>query len=265
MSAASKRPLCVTLVYGGLGNQLFQIATGIAYSLAQSMDLRLAPLGSSNRPYYWDTLLQQLKDKVVTTIDSSTTAYNASSFSYSPIPRYVSDVRMNGYFQSSKYFPTLRTTLQESLTFSPDTKPQILEKYGDLFTKRHVIVHARRGDYCALSDFHCLQTDEYYAKARDYMVSVVPDPIFILISDDPDFWRTSHVFAGDSCVYFNESELLTFYLMTSLHHFIIANSTFSWWGAYLSEASHVVAPRNWFGPKGPRDTQDLYEPSWVLM
>jgi hypothetical protein len=65
---------------------------------------------------------------------------------------------------------------------------------------------------------------------------------------------------------FDESEIICLYMMSCSQHFIMANSTFSWWGLFMeTKADNVIAPRQWFDPDGPQDWQDLYEEGWILM
>ena len=256
--------ICYMNVGGGLGNQLFQIATGLAYCREHGMTLRLCASPRNDRPYYWDTLLSSLRPLVIPTT-VPTPAYKEPAFSYRPLPPPKDgDIGFNGYFQSSRYFPSLRAHLQSLLAVPTDARSAILAKYGNLFTESHVIVHARRGDYMNIPHIHALQGADYYEAAKKEIEKTVASPKWILISDMAAVWDEITCFGADA-IRFDESELLTFYLMTCCRHFIIANSTFSWWGAYLSGSDHVVAPRRWFGPAGYQDTQDVYESKWIVL
>ena len=136
-------------------------------------------------------------------------------------------------------------------------------KYGDIFNPRSVVVHARRGDYVYLAACHGLLPHTYYEKATQIIKEFEPNPMFILISDDVDFWTSSSMFKDESCVYLNESDIVTFYVIMNASYIIMANSTFSWWGAYLSYAKKVIAPKVWFGPAGPKEIKDIYEADWI--
>jgi len=256
---------CFINVSGGLGNQLFQIATGLAYCRDHDRTPRLCASPGNDRGFYWDTLLSPLRHLVYSGRVPRVT-YKEPVFSYRllPPPFVEGDVGFEGYFQSSRYFPGMRSHLLSMMRFPEDARSTILSKYGDLFADNCVLVHARRGDYMNIPQFHALQGADYYEDAKAEIEKTVASPRYILISDTPAVWKEIMCFGTDA-VLFNESELLTVYLMTRCRHFIIANSTFSWWGAYLSGSDHVVAPRRWFGPAGPPDPQDIYESKWIVL
>ena len=147
----------------------------------------------------------------------------------------------------------------------PDTIGQyISEKYGK-FDDNYVIVHARRGDYVANKLIHNPLPDSYYESAKKHIEDVkgLKSPLYILISDDQTYWTQSHVFKESRVLIFNESEITTLWLIMQSKHIIMANSTFSWWGAYLSSAANIIVPKDWFGIHGPQDWQDIYEDSWT--
>jgi len=262
---AAKERTCFINVCGGLGNQLFQIATGLAYCRDHEMTLRLCASPGNDRGFYWDTFLPSLRHLVHPGRVPHVT-YKEPVFSYRPLPSPSAegDMGFDGYFQSSRNFPGLRSYLMTMMRFPEDARSTILAKYGDLFTENCVLVHARRGDYMNIPQFHALQGADYYEAAKAEIEKTVATPRYILISDTPAVWKEITCFGADA-VLFDESELLTVYLMTRCRHFIIANSTFSWWGAYLSGSDHVVAPRRWFGPVGPPDPQDIYESKWIVL
>jgi hypothetical protein len=263
--SAMKERTCFINVSGGLGNQLFQIATGLAYCRDHERTLRLCASPGNDRGFHWDTFLPSLRHLVYPGRVPHVT-YREPVFSYRPLPLPPAegDVGFDGYFQSSRYFPGVRSYLMTMMQFPEDARSTILAKYGNLFTENCVLVHARRGDYMNIPQFHALQGADYYAAAKAEIEKTVATPRYILISDTPAVWKEITCFGNDA-VLFDESELLTVYLMTRCRHFIIANSTFSWWGAYLSGSDHVVAPRRWFGPAGPPDPQDIYESKWIVL
>jgi hypothetical protein len=119
-------------------------------------------------------------------------------------------------------------------------------------------------------DIHNPQSLEYYINATNYISNIIEEPLYVLISDDIKYWKDNiqnipH-FSRDNTIFIeNESDINTFVLMQQFHHFIIANSTFSWWGAWLANSKNVVAPSKWFGPKGPQNYDDIYEKSWVRL
>jgi hypothetical protein len=155
--------------------------------------------------------------------------------------------------------------MKNAITFSDGIEPKLIDKYGSLFTEQSVIVHARRGDYERSAEVHNPQPDSYYQEALIEIKKHVSEPHFILLSDDPSYWSRSSVFKNEKTVVVDESDIDTLFLLTKSKHFIMANSTFSWWGIYLSNAKTVITPKQWFGPRGPQNWQDLYEEGWIKL
>ncbi len=247
---------CVIHVGGGLGNQLFQIATALSYCYMNDMELLIKP-SANPRPYYWQSILSPFQTRLT---NESFHTYNEPSFSYTEIPAFNKNIELVGYFQSSKYFRKLGRSLKNMLRFPDNIHEYITERYGPL-TNDHVIVHARRGDYLLKERYHKNLDDTYYTQALNYMKERIPNARFIFISDDITYWKNKNF---NNAIYFNESDIITLWLMMNSSNLIIANSTFSWWGAYLS-GGHVVAPKEWFGTEGPPSWSDIYEASWKVL
>ena len=157
----------------------------------------------------------------------------------------------------------------------------ILDRYKDQFTfKKHIVdeckeiveecfeepiaLHIRRGDFLINSANHHNQTLDYYEEALnkfDVKRQVV------IFSDDPKWCMEQELFSGDR---FLVSEAAgpyhDLYLMTQCSDFIIANSSFSWWGAWLANRGKVIAPKKWFGPNNSHlNTKDLYCEGWEVI
>ena len=77
------------------------------------------------------------------------------------------------------------------------------------------------------------------------------------------FWKDSALFTKEESVYLDESDIDTFYVMIHSKSFIMANSSYSWWGAYLSNANLVIAPKQWYSEKANKNGEDIYEPDWI--
>jgi hypothetical protein len=267
------RKKCYMVVEGGLGNQLFQIATAVAYSQRNDFDCALVMRSGNARGYYWDPLLPRCKHAAALPRDYI--VYNEPTFEYSELPRVDQNILITGYFQSSRYFSEFKHLIRELLCWPADARTKLVEKYGaQLFSERAVVVHARRGDYCSspeLRAFHGPLDTAYYERALAHLRTVGAvgaDTPFILVSDDPTYWTTNTVFAamGNPCIHVNEDTLTTFYLLAHSRYYILSNSTFAWWGAYLSPAAaQVVAPAQWFGPAGPSAWSTLYEKEWTVL
>ena len=117
-------------------------------------------------------------------------------------------------------------------------------------------------------DIHNPLSVEYYINATNYISNIIENPIYVLISDDIQFWKDNITsipqFSINNTIFIeNESDINTLCLMQQFYHFIIANSTFSWWGTWLAAHKNVIAPKKWFGPNGPQYYEDIYEQSWI--
>ncbi len=270
---------CIVKIYGGLGNQLFQIATGLAYSQQYGKTLQLVPSDQYRKTYYWNTILSTLKSSVkhdFTQLDNIP-VYTFREISYKKIPECEGDIILDGYFQSSKYFSPkcLRqdSVLAQRAGFAGDLLLDLIQLPTNIILptikKNTVIVHARRGDYLSEQNakIHGPLPPTYYQLAIDIMKMQLDHPEFILVSDDNSFWLNDQMafLRDEKTTIFNGDEIETLTLMSKCQNIIIANSTFSWWGAYLAQANNVIAPSQWFGPNGPQDWQDIYEDSWTII
>lgn len=154
---------------------------------------------------------------------------------------------VKGWFQSEKYFKDIRSTLLKE--FTPKKKiavsKEIREAVNDL---QSVSVHIRRGDYVKINNAVGLP---YYQRAISYIEQVYSNPVFLIFSDDLDWVKNNLKFKGRH-IYVNEDKKMQDYeellVMSKCKSNIIANSTFSWWAAWLNRNTekYVIAPRKWF-------------------
>ena len=247
---------------GGLGNQMFQIATTYAYAQKFNFIPKFdftkcitVHQGFSSTKYK-DTLFKNL-----ISFDYTTTHFinyfKEPHHSFNEIPYYDDHLFLEGYFQSEKYFKKYKKELQE-LFYLDYTKIlfflESLPKNKDITS-----IHIRRGDYLKFPGIHDICSLEYYKNAMDIMV----DNNFIIVSDDMDWCREN--IKGENIYYspFTD-EIEDLLLISSCKNKIIANSSFSWWGAYLSDiTSKVIAPKKWFGVSGPKEQNDIIPSSWI--
>lgn len=249
---------CYLKVYGGLGNQLFQISAGLAYCEETGKNLKIVPFYGQRSSFYWNNLLKSLHQYVYNdALPPNIPIYKQLEWSYKKIPQFDGDIILDGYFQSSRYFPK-STSLLNMITWSSEQQ----------LDDNIVIVHARRGDYIDLEQIHGPLPVSYYELAIEIMKQQIGENAeFILISDDTSFWTSPQMkfLLNEKTQIFHGNEIETLTLMKGCKNFIIANSTFSWWGAYLAREGNVIAPSRWFGPRGPQDWQDIYEDSWTII
>ena len=269
-------------IMGGLGNQMFQLAT--AYAYAKQNSGKLIVLRSKKefdgRSLYWDNMLYRFQDFLVDKLPEGLEQWHESgSTEFSIIPLLTDKgLYINGYLQSPKYFGN--TIIQEEIKelFKPSetTMCNIQSRYNLLLKNkdRIVVVHARRTDYLKnqhIINFHGPLSIDYYNEAIKKISNEIKDPIFILASDDLSFWgsvinelpqlNNRNIYILD-----DDNEISTLALLQQFKYYIIANSTFSWWAAWLSkDTKKVIAPSKWFGPTGPQNYKDIYMSSWELI
>lgn len=228
---------------GRLGNQLWQIAATIA--TAKKYNLPYAFPKWEYEQYF------NLHDCFMENIHVSKT-YQEPHFHFATIPHF-SDVDLSGYFQSYKYFADYKSLIKEVFEFNFP-----VEKNHETAS-----IHVRRGDYLTVgNDYHTNLTENYYQQA----ISMVGAQKYFVFSDDIE-WCKSH-FRGDQFMFSqNNSPAMDLALMTNCDHNIIANSSFSWWGAYLNKNTNkkVIAPGSWFGYKLSHNTKDLIPNEWAII
>lgn len=154
------------------------------------------------------------------------------------------NVDLFGYYQSEKYFKNIENEIRSDFLFKDDLLSICKEFIKNSFDSDLISLHVRRGDY-VINPNHPLQTEEYYKKS----INNLPDNLPILVfSDDPDWCNEQDIFSSDRfMISENNSTDFDLCLMSLCQYHIIANSSFSWWGAWLAKSKKVIAPSNWFG------------------
>lgn len=174
-----------------------------------------------------------------------------------------------GYWQTEKYFKDIRATILQDFTFSYGEDKLQVWKNKLLEDDRSVAIHIRRGDYKKhIELFGNLSESQYYNNAIKYIGTKVQNPHLIFFSDEIS-WVKSH-YNYEDAVYVSPDMFDSYEawydmcLMSCCAHNIIANSSFSWWGAWLNnrEDRIVIAPKEWFIGK---ETTDIWCDDWILM
>lgn len=290
------RPTVSCVLMGGLGNQLFQIFTTISYGLLHGKRICI-PYSDSvsigrTRPTYWKNLLSRL----ITFTSSERMQfprYNESSFSYSAIPEFGGSVTLYGYFQSPRYFDSHKSTILRMIGFE-QIQASIEEKYmrrnGDEYI---VAMHFRRGDYKTLPNHYALLDADYYARAVRDICERVPKRKFRIqyyceaedLTDVQQMihrihylclstlqqmdcqlvWESAPNAKGSDANACSDWEQMVMMSLSDVT--IIANSTFSWWGAYLNSRAFLqYCPKVWFGPAlAGNDMSTFYPEKWISM
>ncbi len=180
-------------------------------------------------------------------------------------------VYLDGYWQSERYFVRNKRAVYEDFKLANDldeTNKQVLAKISSV---QSVSLHVRRSDYITSRKTKQLLPVceiDYYQKAVDHIAAKIPDAHFFVFSDDHEWVRRNLKFVHpSSLVTVNTADrgIRDMALMKMCRHHIIANSSFSWWGAWLnpSDEKVVVAPKNWFSGKLRFQTDDLVPSSWI--
>jgi hypothetical protein len=270
----------VAHIIGGLGNQMFQYATArrLAYKRKAPLKLDIAELELDTlRTYSLNHL--SISAQFATPDECKELArrkpfYRKKTFIRERRPTYESRIKfkvppvyLKGYWGSAKYFDDIAPLIRAE--FEVSTPPSVenaamLSEIGN--ASNPVAVHVRRGDYVG-NTFHYSQPMEYYKEATARIRKVAEDARFYIFSDDPD-WVKDNLKLPHEVVYVNHNNSDAHYedlrLMRMCRHFIIANSTFSWWGAWLGDGNGkiVYAPSKWFNDPTV-DISDLIPQGWI--
>lgn len=264
------RGIIVPKLAGGLGNMMFQIAA--SYSFAKEAKSKFAidyeHIGTlhSHPENYKMSIFKNLP--MIEKLGEDALLYKEGQYNYEPIDtaKFVNkEIYIDGYYQSYKYFAKYSKDIKQLFSANESEKIEIHKMFGHLFDKETVSIHIRRGDYLSLSDYHKNLPMSYYTDAIKCFGN---DYRFLVFSDDIKFCKTKFTEYQDTDIHYIEgkADWIDLYLMTWCNHNIIANSTFSWWGAFLNpnENKHIVIPTEWFGTSQPStvNTRDLFPDSW---
>lgn len=179
--------------------------------------------------------------------------------------KYHNNIFMNGWFQESKPLLTIRNILLEDFKWKNSVPVSNYNMKKKIEESESVCVHIRRGDYVKHPLFGVC-TDEYYYKAMEIMALKVKNPLFFIFSDSIMDVKQNMRFPYQ--VIFENPEDRDYeglYLMSRCKHFIMSNSTFSWWGQFLCEYKNknVIAPSRWYTINNMR--ADMYMDEWILI
>jgi hypothetical protein len=242
---------------GRLGNNLFQIATAYSLALDNNDDFGMfvkhtMPKDIQSLQFHRSNIFKEIKE-----VTDTFFVYREPYFTYTQIP-YHKDMLLQGFFQSEKYFKHNRNKILE--LFKNDCTEYVNNKYGKLLEQNTVSLHIRRGDYTHLQQVYSLCQKEYYLEALKF----IPQDVTKIIFSDDIAW-CKQTFGADVIYIENESDIVDLKIMSLCKHNIIANSSFSWWGAWLNTNEHkvVVAPKKWF--TNGYNSNDLYCEGWNVI
>jgi hypothetical protein len=294
--------MVITKLIGGLGNQLFQYAAGRRLAQVRGTELKLDISGFSNPNYRTkrhyelapfnvtqafaseediaklarpnSDLLSRLFHRITRKGEPFPESYiKELHFHFDPRILDLPDgVYLDGYWQSERYFADTTELIRKEVSFREPPSGRNAELAREIAECQAVSLHVRRGDYVTNEITHRTHGTcglDYYDNALSYIAKRVKQPAFFIFSDDPLWVRENiklnhpvrivdHNDSGHCC-----DDLR---LMSLCRHHIIANSSFSWWGAWLNPLPNkiVVAPERWFN-NYDADTQDLCPAGWVRL
>lgn len=289
------KPTVVVRLFGGLGNQMFQYATAKSVALRNDteliLDLSWFSTASNRRhalgPFRVSTqTLEEITSKgtvgrflrkgyqLTKRLDDylqGRPVFREKYFHFDPAVLNIrAPVCLDGYFQSEKYFLDYQDLIASEFTVAAppsDLAQAMLEKMG---AQDAICLHVRRGDYvenATTNTFHGVCSLEYYYQGLNIVSTGLLSPHCYVFSDDPEWVRANFATILPMSVVdlhgpHEAHEDLR--LMAACKHFVIANSSLSWWGAWLGSypEKRVVVPRNWFR-SGANDTKDLIPSDWI--
>lgn len=253
---------------GRLGNQMFQIAH--TYVMSKKHNVRWAiPRHESNSIPYESTIFRSIPFYDGKTDHLLDTVYIQLPFRYQPAPEPIEGKATVyvGWRQSEKFFEGRSEEIRELFGPTEDFKLKALQHFPELKEGRVCAINVRRGDYLAFPDRHPVITKEVILEGVARLKQK-PDTLFVL-SDDL-YWCKENLSELPNVKFVEWYEADGLWLLSLCHDFVISNSTFSWWGAFLSHCKdkQIVAPSTWFGPAvlNMGDTpEDIYSDDWTII
>jgi hypothetical protein len=274
------RLIVIVRLLGGVGNQLFQYACARALAYRRNarliLDLRFFDTYAQWTSYFrnyelyaFHILAETLSIEMLEQLDGEFKYYECDVIGpCEDIETVEFPCYLNGNWQSWKYFSSIESIIRKEFAFKKEIFSSPITKLAyELSGKPSVAIHLRRTDY---SQYNNILSLAYYQNAVSYIKKSIPSLQFYVFSDDPE-WVSSFL---DIPCYFEiikgNSGLEDLYLMISCRHHIIANSTFSWWAAWLCDNPHklVIAPDVWYpsinGSVRSMDI-DIIPPGWICV
>lgn len=294
----------VTRQISGLGNQLFQYAAGRFYARQLGAPLRLAvdlprnqvshgyarpfllrhynisvpmrPITAAERSFFSHKpharALATLQRALGTEVIQETIAERFTFLPTLPVAPRTHTLILNGYWQTWRIADAIATELRHELTLRDPPRGPTQGFLAQIAATPHpVSLHVRRGDYTTVAEGNRTLPLDFYIAAVRHFTRLLPGPTFFLFSDDIPWCRTvlaEALPAGTPIVFADANDDATSFedlrLMSACHHHIIANSSFSWWGAWLNPRPDrlVFAPRYWLLTPDS-DFPDLLPPDWT--
>jgi hypothetical protein len=274
---------------GGLGNQLFQWATGASLAINHQVPLELhtyrlrdcrLELSNDLLEKIWQktsiknsvsqSIFSSLKIERITSLEIKSRSilkffFEEEGYNYAPIPMSNRKIFLRGYFQSWKYFEDQIPSFRSALSQFRSSNQEFMQLQSTLEREPWVAVHLRRGDYLFHKATFSIIGKEYYEKALQKIYSTCGVLRVVVFTDSPEF--VTEVIPNHDLVISNTAQLSSMenmILMSNANALIGANSTFSWWaGLTMDEDNIKIFPQNWFNNKV--SVNDLLLPAWKCL
>lgn len=270
--------MIIVRVFGGLGNQIFQYAFYKCmkfYNKDVYLDISDYGIHKHHNGFELDKVFKIKFDKA-TNKEIRKVSFDKKSLLYRLIRKIfkvelvkrseyaemkdVCDVKIgnmeqevyfNGFWQDIKYVEFIENELRKELIFNEKLSGKNKDVIDKFIGRETVSIHIRRGDYLNNKSLGGICNNEYYLNAIEYINKVIERPVFFIFSDDME-WVKNNFKLKSECIYVywnkDEESYKDMQLMSMCKHNIIANSTFSWWGAWLNMNRNkiVICPQKWF-------------------
>ncbi len=284
--------MIIVQTIGGLGNQMFQYAAARALAEINQTEVKLDVSGFQNYQLRNFDLFHFAVNAKVATQDEIDEVKAINSIQrvhafVTPYPnkkfykqtyfhfdkrffKLTSPVYIKGHFHSELFFSPVQNLIRREFTFKNPLSSSIINLGNQLNKSNTVSLHVRRGDYKsnAALKYHGILPLDYYKKAISIIEQQHPNTSIYIFSDDSAWVQKNLQLSNATIVSGNLSQTHfdDLYLMSQCQHNIIANSSYSWWGAWLGTQKNktVIAPKKWFD-KGPKDTHDLFPDGWITI
>jgi hypothetical protein len=249
--------MIVSKLQGGLANQIFQWAYARSlsekYNTSLYLDVRsyIHQSGITNRNFSLECF-PNIKYDIIPTEPNISLWNNENK-------GVITNLSDNFVYKDEKYFIEHESIIKQELSPSDED----LIRLKDMIPSESVSLHIRRTDYVTSNGFHPVQTVEYYEKA----LSLIGDYKNIVVFSDDISWCKENLKFDNTTFIEGNKDYEDLWLMSLCDHNIIANSSFSWWGAWLNNNVNkkVVAPSNWFGQQANTNTSDIIPESWIKL
>ena len=290
--------MIIVRVTGGLGNQMFQ------YAMYKSLEKKgkLVKLDSKsfyetkkehngyelerifdikpNKPTKED--LEKFDENNISTLfkikrklfGDKKFVYDTKEYVFNKDVYKLKNSYLNGYWQSIKYFEGIENDIKKDFRFKNQLDNKNLEILNEIENSNSISIHIRRGDYMCPENYNmygCIATPTYYKKAIKVIEEKVENPTFFVFSNDMD-WVKKNIQINSRVFYIDinsgNGSYKDMQLMSNCKHNIIANSSFSWWGAWLNENKNkiVIAPKKWINREDVDSNKiELFCEGWTLL